>query len=172
MPLSGEAKAKYNERYYRTRRAREVMSKLRPREIRVIEGITEGKTVGQALSAAGFHPNSSTLRERLRHGGDMAEGLRVLLADRGLTVKTLIDKTKAKLDASRRYGSGEDAIVADDNDAQLRAVEIGLRLHERAGTLPVAPTDGHATSQVQVIYQRITLQVAQVPDSIEVESPI
>ena len=150
MPLTGDAKAAYNERYYRARRVREVTATLRPREMKTLEGIVSGKSVAAALTGAGFHPSSSTMRQRLRPGGDLAEGLQVLLKSEGLTLQTLVSKTQKKLDAQRRYGSGEDAIVADDNDAQLRAVEIGLRLHERAGTIPSAPGNGGGGTTINV----------------------
>ena len=154
MPLTGEAKAAYNERYYRTRRVREVTATLRPRELKALQGVVAGKGIAQALTEAGLNANSGAMRERLRGEGDLAQALRVLLDAEGLELQTLVRKTRDKLDSHRRQGSGEDAIEVEDNDAQLRAVEIGLRLHERAGTIPAATPQGAGASitVVEVIY--------------------
>jgi len=138
MPLTGEAKTTYNRRYHRDRKANEVLSTLRPREVKALQGIVAGKGIAQSLVDAGLSATSGDMRKRLRGDGDLAEGLRVLLDAEGLTLTELIRKTRVKLDSQRRFGSGEDAIVADDNDAQLRAVEIGLKLHGQAGTIPTA----------------------------------
>jgi len=149
MPLTGEAKRRYNVMYHARRTGK--LDHIRPREVKVIEGIAEGKSVAQALQGAGFSASSTSLRERLRPGGDLAEALRVLLTAKGLTMDALIGKAKDKLDAQRRYGSGEDAVIADDNDAQLRAVEIGLRLHERAGTIPAQAQSGAGNVSLTVV---------------------
>ena len=167
MPLTGEAKAEHNRASYLKRKINRMA--LLPREMRVIEGIAAGKTAVQALRDAGMSPTNGTMLARLAPRGDLAEGLRVLLEQKGLTLDRVVSKVHDKLDSKRTLRmAGEDgeAIVTDDNDAQLRAVEIGLRLHERAGTLPVAPTEGQGGPQVQVIYQRITVLAGQSPPDV------
>jgi len=135
MPLQGEAKTEHNRQAYLKRKLERMT--LRPREMRVIEGIAEGKTAVQALRDAGMSPTNGTLKARLAPSGDLAQGLKVLLEQRGLTLDRVVAKVESKLDSTRPLrmaGADGEAIVADDNDAQLRAVEIGIRLHERAGT--------------------------------------
>ena len=139
MPLQGEAKTEHNRQAYLKRKLERMT--LRPREMRVIEGIAEGKTAVQALRDAGMSPTNGTLKARLAPSGDLAQGLKVLLEQRGLTLDRVVAKVESKLDSTRPLrmaGADGEAIVADDNDAQLRAVEIGIRLHERAGTIPTA----------------------------------
>ena len=139
MPLTGQAKTTYQREYMRRRRVG-VTSEIRPREARVIESMVAGKSVSASLREAGF--SNGALRKRLRPGGDLGEALRRTLDDKGLTLDRVIGKVATKMDATRRYGSGEDAIVADDNDAQLRATDQAIRLHERAGTIPAAAASG------------------------------
>ena len=140
MPLTGEAKVEHNRQAYLKRKLERMT--LRPREMRVIEGIAEGKTAVQALRDAGMSPTNGTLKARLAPSGDLAQGLKVLLEQRGLTLDRVVKKVEGKLDSTRHQTVGGVAIEADDNDAQLRAVEIGIRLHERAGTIP-APAGGN-----------------------------
>lgn len=77
-------------------------------------------------------------------GGQLADPVRetaqaalsLALRSNGLTVDRVISKVSDKLGAVRHQTVAGVAIEADDNDAQLRAAELGLRLHERAGTIP------------------------------------
>ena len=54
----------------------------------------------------------------------------------------LLGKVKEKLEAKRPWGDHEHPLICDDGDTQLRAVEIGLRTHERAGTIPSERSSG------------------------------
>jgi len=149
MPLTGDAKTEYNRQHYLRRKLARIA--LRPREMRVVEGIAEGKTARQALKDAGMSPYNGTMLARLAPQGDLAEALRVLLEQRGLTLDRVVSKVKAKMDSKRHQQVGGVAIEADDNDAQLRAVEIGLRLHERAGTIPAQAQSGAGNVSLTVV---------------------
>lgn len=163
MPLTGEGKREHNRQHYRSvvkpqrhaaRAERQTAAlKVRPREARVIESIVSGKSVSQALREEGF--NQGSLRARLRPGGDLADALRRALERKGLTLDKIIGKVAEKLDAQRPVTVAGEATMTDDNDAQLRAADLGCRLHERAGTIPsVTPVGagGLSLTLVEVHY--------------------
>jgi hypothetical protein len=61
-------------------------------------------------------------------------------------MRRILRKFAEKLEAKKllvsRGSHGLETLEADDNDAQLRAAEGAVRLHERAGTIP-APSEPH-----------------------------
>lgn len=152
MPLKDEAKREYQREYMRRKRAGEIPAREvpveadltpRPREQRVIQALVTGeaKTLSAAMIKAGFNPTSKTVRDRFTPGGDLREVLDQELTKAGLTLPRILGKVAAKLDAKKHMTVAGDAIIAEDNDAQLRATDQAIRLHERAGTIPGAPQD-------------------------------
>lgn len=168
-PLSGAER----QRRYRTRKRNKGASPsqaatvtLRPREMRVIAGIAEGQSVRAALRDAGFsNGHSGSMEERLRPGGDLAFALAQLLDSKRVGMERLIEHAESKLTATRvfnaargRDGAGRvvtECIEVEDNDAQLRANEHLVGLHERAGTIPA----GHVSSGTSV--GQITVNIVQ-----------
>ena|SRR3990167_2839554 len=144
MPLTGEAKKAYQRVYMR--QSRRVL-----REAAKQAQAAGVKVSGAALQAAAAVQVSQVI---LKEGLDRAD----------LPLDVSLHRVRQLHDAVRPYG--KDAIDGPDNDARARACEMALKLHERAGTLPVAPTEGHAGAQVQVIYQRITVLAGQAPPDV------
>ena len=70
----------------------------------------------------------------------------------------MLRKVGEKLEATRWFNAAKvvrgksvtEAIVAGDNDAQLRAADLAIRLHERAGTIPTTQDQGRGGSGVSV----------------------
>jgi len=111
----------------------------RPREMKLLNAIVEGApSLSAAMRIAGFKEDSSAIRERLEQGGDLRETLDKALTDAGLTLPTTLQRLSLKLDAKRHQTIAGVATITDDNDAQLRAIENTLKLHERAGRIPAA----------------------------------
>src|SRR3990167_7953639 len=122
MPLTGEAKREWQRIYDRERRK-------------------QGRMIAKTVKALVHQdaPLPTVSQEILQ----AAQGrLQTILTDQGLHADLLVAKVRDKLAASKHQTVAGEAIEADDNDAQLRAVEIGIRLHERAGTIP-APAGGN-----------------------------
>ena len=138
MPLTGEAKRKWQREYMRAKRARArgetpVAEMTRPqREAVVLKALMTGSraTVDRALEQTGL-----TRQELTRQ-----------LTESGLSMRRILRKFAEKLEAKKllvsRGSHGLETLEADDNDAQLRAAEGAVRLHERAGTIP-APSEPH-----------------------------
>ncbi|HAM39830.1 MAG TPA: hypothetical protein DCP69_00450 [Candidatus Omnitrophica bacterium] len=121
MPLTGDAKREWQRIYDRQRRQ-------------------QGRIIAKTVKALATDTPLPTVSQEILHA---AQGrLQTILTDQGLHADLLVAKVRDKLAASRHQTVAGEAIEADDNDAQLRAVEIGIRLHERAGTIP-APAGGN-----------------------------
>jgi hypothetical protein len=162
MPLMGEAKRAYQREYMRRKRAGQIPARQaqaqadltpRPREQRVIQALVTGeaKTLSAAMVKAGFNPTSRTVRDRFRPGGDLREVLDQELTKAGLTLPRILGKVAAKLDARKHVTVAGEAIITDDNDAQLRATDQALRLHERAGTIPASSESHGPGASITVI---------------------
>jgi len=162
MPLMGEAKRAYQREYMRRKRAGQIPARKaqaqadltpRPREQRVIQALVTGeaKTLSAAMVKAGFNPTSKTVRDRFRPGGDLRGVLDQELTKAGLTLPRILGKVAAKLDARKHVTVAGEAIITDDNDAQLRATDQALRLHERAGTIPASSESHGPGASITVI---------------------
>jgi len=116
----------------------------RPREQKLIQILASENpsTLSQAMMQAGINPNSTAIRRRLGEGGDLREQLAEALDAAGLTLPRVLQKLNDKMDSKRLVSIGKEAISTDDNDAQLRATEQVIKLHDRAGNLPAAQESG------------------------------
>lgn len=124
----------------------------RPREQKVISALVSGesKTLSNALITAGFHPCSTTLRDRFAPGGDLRQELDKQLETAGLTVPFALQKLRAKMDATKTLTVAGDALTTDDNDAQLRATDMTIKLLDRAGRLPGEPDKAVSSTTLNV----------------------
>ena len=123
----------------------------RPREAKLVQILASGdaSTVSQAMMQAGINPHSTSIRRRLAEGGDLRQQLDEALEAAGLTLPRVLQKLNAKMDATRIISVDKKAIETEDNDAQLRATEQVIKLHDRAGTLPSAQ-EGSGSSNITV----------------------
>jgi len=152
MPITGEAKRKWQREYMRVKRARArgetpVKEMTRPeREAVVLKALISG--------------NRATVDRALEQTGITRQELTRQLTEAGLPIMRILRKFAEKLDAKKslvsRGSHGVDTIESDDNDAQLRAAEGALRLHERAGTIPIAPEGSQGGSHITVNMIRFT----------------
>lgn len=140
MPLTGERSREYQREYKRRMRASTraaasaIIESLVPKQGRPSNLSRQAQAVGQAV-------------------------VQQALEQSNLTLRRLTDKVAEKLDAEKpvmlsvegEKGTRE-CINTADNDAQLRACDLALKLHERAGTIPAAassgPTVGHMTVNI------------------------
>lgn len=124
---------------------------LRPREMRVIANKALGMSTEAALKDAGFSPGGY-MKTRLMPGGDLSIALGKLLDETGAGLKRVVAKAGDKLEARRVFNASKgrdekgrsvtECIEVADNDAQLRAAELLIGLHERAGTIPTSAAQG------------------------------
>ncbi len=125
MPLTGQAKREYQRDLMRKRRTLAKAAKI------AIEQLTNNapgrpRTIPSEVMAVA----QTVLRDAL----DRAK----------VPLDVVIGKAAEKLEASRPYngyqlvdGTAQShTLMAQDNDAQLRATELLVDLHERAGTIP------------------------------------
>lgn len=124
----------------------------RPAEQRLLQSLITGeaKTLSNAMVRAGFNPTSRTIRNRLGPNGDLREQLEKAMDTAGLTLPSCLIKLKAKMDATKPLTIAGEAITTDDNDAQLRAVDMSLKLLDRAGKLPAEQESGSGGSTITV----------------------
>jgi hypothetical protein len=116
-----------------------------PREEILLTRLAEGNSTSKALKAAGFHPSSTTLRNRLKPGGDLREEYANLMISKGLNPGLPLDKYKELLDATKHVTIAGEAIECRDNDIQLRAADRISEEHEKAGLKPTKLKDAEAT---------------------------
>lgn len=123
----------------------------RPREQRMIADLVSGepRSVSNVLVRAGFNPGSKSIRNRLIDG-DLREELDRQLEEAGLTLPLAIKRLSTKLDATKRLTIAGEAETVDDNDAQLRAIDMTLKLHERTGRIPSAQESAASGAQITV----------------------
>lgn len=94
--------------------------------------------------------------------------LKLLLQEHGLTIERLILKLLSLLDAKKLISIGKVPTEVNDNDAQLRAIELSTKLLERAAAVPMA-ADRQATGD------SVTVNVLVMPDkkkSANLKSPV
>jgi hypothetical protein len=120
MPLNGEAKREWQRNYMRAKRRAESPQ---------AEAIA--KVMRDALGTQRRGRPAAIPAEAIAEGQAV---LQAVLRETGLDIKTLVIKIAEQLQAQRPYG--KEAILSADNDAQLRACELAIKLHERAGTIP------------------------------------
>jgi len=125
MPLTGEAKREWQRTYDKERRS--IGREVKRQVVALVEGGAPGHVVSRAILDGA--------REKLQ----------TVLTDQGLIPTLVVAKVREKLEATRPYMlsvEGEKgkrvAIEGADNDAQLRACDLAIRLQERAGTIPTA----------------------------------
>ncbi|KKL41724.1 hypothetical protein LCGC14_2367450, partial [marine sediment metagenome] len=106
------------------------------------------QAAAQAVTQA-LVPQRGGQRKFRRKQVDTAQAaLDLALRSNKLGLKRVISKVADKLDATKPYMlsvEGEKgkrvALDADDNDAQLRACDLAMKLHERAGRIPASGQD-------------------------------
>lgn len=116
----------------RSRVTEPVTRELRPREVRVIQGIMDGKTQSQALADAGFNRTSHTVLNTIR------EPLRAALHAHGLTIDKVSESVKVSLDATSPMLTAEGCIDRPDWPARAAGRRDAIALLDRAGELPAA----------------------------------
>lgn len=110
----------------------------RPREQKLIAVLADGtaRSITDAMRLAQINPSSSAIRERLAPGGDLRAQLDKAMEAAGLTLPLTMQKLRAKMDATKPLTVAGEAIITEDNDAQLRATDMTIKLLDRAGKLP------------------------------------
>ena len=124
----------------------------RPREQVLIAALADGtaRSVADAMRIARINPSSSAIRTRLAPGGDLRIALDKAMTEAGLTLPFTLNKLKSKMDATKTVQIGMDAIPIDDNNAQLRATDMTIRLLDRAGKLPAEQEQAGGSSSITV----------------------
>jgi hypothetical protein len=132
MPLTGDAKREYMRLYMRTIRAR-------------------AREAGKLVSAAVQATQRRQQAQPVRVENTVKTVLGLTLVNKGLTLDRVCGKIADKLEAKRHQTVAGKAMCADDNDAQLRATEQAIRLHERAGTIPAQAQSTSGNMSLTVI---------------------
>jgi len=124
----------------------------RPREQKILDSLISGEasSVSNALVRAGFNPTSSSIRNRLAPGGDLREALDKAMQAEGLTLPFALQKLKSKMDATKTLTIAGEASTQEDNDAQLRATDMTIKLLDRAGKLPAEQGNEASSSPITV----------------------
>lgn len=124
----------------------------RPRETKLLQVLASGnaRSVSDAMLQAGINPSSTSIRRRLGEGGDLRKQLDKALDAAGLTLPRILNKLAAKIDAQKTIIVDKAPFPTEDNDAQLRAVEQVLKLHDRTGKLPAIEQGGQGASTITV----------------------
>jgi hypothetical protein len=127
-------------REHRRTYMREYRARTSPRKRDMVE------TVQRALGVRARGKPRKLALEAVTEGQAV---LRAVLRATGIDISTVATKIKAQLEAERPFG--KDAIMSADNDAQLRACDLSLKLHERAGTIPAAAEGHHGGISITVV---------------------
>lgn len=124
----------------------------RPRELKMINALVSGeaKTISAAMVQAGFNPTSRSVRDEFLPGRNLHKQLMDALEEAGITLPFMTKKLYAKIEAKKHMTIAGEATEVDDNDAQLRALDIAIKLHDRAGTLPAMSESGGNGSTITV----------------------
>ncbi len=131
MPLTGEAKRRWQRAYMR--------------EVR-----RTARAAGQLVSAAVQRVKQRSEGRPARPEDTARTALGIVLENQGLTVDRVVRKIGEKLESRRRQTIAGKAVLADDNDAQLRACDQALRLHGLAGTIPSERTGGTSVGSLTI----------------------
>lgn len=117
MPLTGDAKREYQRVYQRqVRKTAAIAASVIAHAVKPSSGLPT------QIPAEAHHAAQSVLQ--------------AILERQGLTVDRIVAKAREKLDATTKKTIARKATTLADNDAQLRAADLAIRLHERAGTIP------------------------------------
>jgi len=68
----------------------------------------------------------------------------------GLTLPFALQKLKSKMDATKTLTIAGEASTQEDNDAQLRATDMTIKLLDRAGKLPAEQGNEASSSPITV----------------------
>lgn len=140
MPLTGDAKTAYQRDYMQGRRSKDVQ--------------VAADAVARVIAPRRGRPRKLTDKQ-----ADTARAaLTLAMRSNKLSLSRVVGKVAEKLDATKPYMlsvEGEKgkriALDAADNDAQLRACDLAIKLHERAGKIPSAsPDDGPKPGNAKV----------------------
>ena len=123
----------------------------RVREQKLLVNLVSGqaRSVTDAMLKAGINPSSTAIRNRLAPGGDLRAELDKQLIAAGIDLPRILKKLSLKIDATKTISIDKQALSVEDNDAQLRAVDMAIKLTDRAGKLP-AEQEASATSTITV----------------------
>jgi len=108
---------------------------LLPREEKLAALLAQGNiSVAEACRQCGFNPTSSTIRNRLKPGGDIRQRVVSRMRQLGLTLDVALLKVREKLDARETKFFQKDGLVVETRDVeahriQLDAAETVLDLH-------------------------------------------
>jgi hypothetical protein len=137
---------------------------LRPREVRVVQGILDGKTQTQALRDAGFHPSSHTVLDTIK------APLKAAMMACGLTVETVVANTTEALKATTPMLTAEGCIERTDWSARQGGRRDAIALLDRAGLLPAATPQAVGT-QITVNVLRYDDHRSTISDNDAVDAP-
>ena len=86
-----------------------------------------------AVKEAGYNPGTNHAAavhaNKLLTSSDIQSRIRQLASDVGLTIGSCLETIRRKLDAKKPIVIGKEIQLFDDNQAQLRAAELGLKVH-------------------------------------------
>lgn len=133
MPLTGERAREYQREYKRTTRAAAKLA---------------AKAIAQA---AGEYEKGRPVALRDAAGAVGQGLLRDVLERSNLAMERLAGKLSEKVESKKYQQIGKETIIADDNDAQLRAIEMSLGLHERAGSIPAGVAQASGGNSVTIV---------------------
>jgi hypothetical protein len=71
-----------------------------------------------------------------------------LLNRNGISKGNILTKLKAKLDATKPFAVADNVIYVDDNPTQIKAVELGLKLHGMIDR----PADGPRVGTINILW--------------------
>lgn len=134
-----------------------------PREEILLTRLAEGNSTSKALKAAGFCPTSKTLRTRLEPEGDLGQEYAKRMIDKGLNLDVPLDKLKSLMDATKHVTIAGEAKECADNDAQLRATDMVLKLQQNTGLAPSKRESAISTPQM-------TINILTAPPSVNTQS--
>jgi hypothetical protein len=125
----------------------------RPREQKLLDILVDGdpRSITDAMLKAGINPSATSIRRRLEEGGDLREQYAERLKKKGLTVDKVLRKTVALMDAKKPVmHDGKVALMTEDNEAQLRATEQGIKLLDRGGLIPAKQDKAAGSTSISV----------------------
>jgi hypothetical protein len=119
--------------------------------------------VAEACRQAGFHPSSTTIRNRLKLGGDIHAVVVRRMRELGLTLDVALLKVREKLDAKETVLARQitDSRDLENHSIQLDAAKTILELHgahpEKGEKAPPA-----APLEVETLFTDVTLPDGRV----------
>lgn len=128
---------------------------LTPRQRKLIKARVEGKTFTEAAKVAGY--SSKQTAHRAMTNADANKAMRIALHKAGLTPQFITEKVRELFGATRLYG--KEGIEHADNQAQLGAVEVALKI---TGAFAPQKVDQSAQANVLNVGGVVNISVQQL----------